>query len=782
MSACTTRRESRRGAFSWLILLATLAFSAGAAERGLPLITVFPAEVHRAGPQTFDITQDPRGILYFGNLHGLLTYDGAWWRLRKLPDEQVALALATNRDGVVAIGMVNDFGYLAHGANGEREYRSLLPQLPANKRNLGDIRAVCSHADGFLYVAERTLLFWDGKTTKIAGEFTNDDAPRGCLNESGTLYVRSGTGLHRFDTKALRLIPSVLDGRVLVAIGRGDGSLVAGVRDVGLFTIKDNVATPFAPEASGWLKGKLISGGTRLRDGRLVITTRQDGVLILHPSGLIEEILGTDAGLPDALVNEPYVDREGSLWLAMEGPLVRIDLGSPVTVFDARRGLRGGAGDVTRHAGRIYAAMTHGLYEIDPQGNARRLDGMEEGAWRVIAIDDELLVGSVKGFYRVDRNGRMEHVIENEGEVYDFSRSPSDPTRVWVAQGDGVSSVRRVNGKWQFEGLLPGVAQDVSTVLEHDGVLWVGTVFNGILRIDRPRTPQQRVTQYGSGEMNVYRVGGRVAFVRATGEIVSIDDNGRFVPDPKLGHIRTPRGFFVIAEDPKGGVWINSTPPRVFERGADGTYAKEGKPLVAVTAADIQNLRITNDGVVWFAADKGLFRYEPTTAAAAAAPQPAPLIRRVVAGDNRVILNGDAPKNRVDLRHNFGRIRIEVAPVSYLPGITYQYRLDPIDEEWSDWNSEPFIDYTTLEANDYTFRVRARSSAMIAGNEARWSFRVLPPWYRTTWAYALWALLAIGAVVLVIRVRTGALQRQAEKLRAKVEEKTAELQETVSLL
>jgi diguanylate cyclase (GGDEF)-like protein len=87
-----------------------------------------------------------------------------------------------------------------------------------------------------------------------------------------------------------------------------------------------------------------------------------------------------------------------------------------------------------------------------------------------------------------------------------------------------------------------------------------------------------------------------------------------------------------------------------------------------------------------------------------------------------------------------------------------------------------------LAANDYTFRVRARGPAMVTGGESRWSFVVPPPWYRTVWAYTLWFLLGALLVAAVIRLRTDALHRQAEKLRARVAEKTAALQETVQLL
>jgi diguanylate cyclase (GGDEF)-like protein len=237
-----------------------------------------------------------------------------------------------------------------------------------------------------------------------------------------------------------------------------------------------------------------------------------------------------------------------------------------------------------------------------------------------------------------------------------------------------------------------------------------------------------------------------------------------------------------MIEDTRGNVWINSTPPRVFERTGPNKYAEQGRPLVAVTAADIQTLRAHADGSVWFASDKGLFRYDPAAEANAGAVQPAPLIRRVVAGENRLLFGGSGEGTPAVLKHKFGRMRLEFAPASYLPGVEYQYRLDPVDEGWSDWTSQPFIDYTTLDANDYTFHLRSRGAGGAASAETKWSFSVKPPWYRTAWAQLLWAILAIGVVALITWIRTAALRRQAETLRARVEEKTSELQSTVKLL
>ncbi|MEA2489880.1 MAG: hypothetical protein QOH21_1672, partial [Acidobacteriota bacterium] len=612
--------------------------------------------------------------------------------------------------------------------------------------------------------------------------------PRRCRADGQQLYLTGPSGLQRFDTRTGRIEPTPVAGRVFTVIPRGDGSLLAVVRDQGLVELRNGVATPFAPAASAFLKDALISGSTRLRDGRIVITTRESGLLLLYPNGDIEQIIAGAAGLPDAILAGAFADREGSLWLPMEGPIVRIDLGSPVTLFDGRLGLPGAASDVVRHEGRLYATTSHGLFVFDQNG-AQHINGITGGAWKMLSIDRDLLVATSKGIYRLRADGVPEVIPSTEVEISDLVRSRHDPSLVLAAVREGIGLLRRdAAGTWQWQGVIPTGHEYLSSVVEdaHDpNVFWCGTVFNGILRVERgsKRAAKPVIRQIGSGEMNAFFAGRRVLFVDAShGRILHASAEGRLEPDPLLGHVNAPRGFFGIAEDARGDIWINSTPPRVVRRNGS-RYAAEAQPLVSVTASDIQNVRTMADGVVWFASDKGLFRYEPSAAPAAVAP-PSALVRRVVAGESHVLYDGTPVRGTQapELRHDFRRIRIEFAPASYRPGVLYQYRLDPIDGDWSNWSSEPFIDFTNLGASDYTFRLRARGSATTPGPETTWRFTVRPPWYRTAWAHLLWALLAVSAVVLLIALRTRSLRRQAERLRARVAAQTAQLQQTVELL
>ncbi|MBT8399377.1 MAG: GAF domain-containing protein, partial [Rhodothermia bacterium] len=79
----------------------------------------------------------------------------------------------------------------------------------------------------------------------------------------------------------------------------------------------------------------------------------------------------------------------------------------------------------------------------------------------------------------------------------------------------------------------------------------------------------------------------------------------------------------------------------------------------------------------------------------------------------------------------------------------FQTILDGFDEQWSAWTSETRRDYTNLPFGDYVFRARARNVYGVESAEAAFAFTILPPWYRTWWAYVLYAL-ALGSIVFAV--------------------------------
>ncbi len=82
----------------------------------------------------------------------------------------------------------------------------------------------------------------------------------------------------------------------------------------------------------------------------------------------------------------------------------------------------------------------------------------------------------------------------------------------------------------------------------------------------------------------------------------------------------------------------------------------------------------------------------------------------------------------------------------------YAYYLEGFEKDWNFVGTQRTATYTNLSPGDYIFKVKATNS------DGVWSEKsfdllitVLPPWYKTWWAYTLYLVFFIGALRLFIR-------------------------------
>jgi C4-dicarboxylate-specific signal transduction histidine kinase len=109
--------------------------------------------------------------------------------------------------------------------------------------------------------------------------------------------------------------------------------------------------------------------------------------------------------------------------------------------------------------------------------------------------------------------------------------------------------------------------------------------------------------------------------------------------------------------------------------------------------------------------------------------------------------------------------------------IKYSFRLLGLDNKWSNPSAKTLADYRNLPHGKFIFQVRA------IGENGKWSkafeytFTILPPWYRTWWAYTIYALLFLVALRTFSLWRERKLRKEKEQLQHKVEERTVELKQ-----
>jgi len=111
----------------------------------------------------------------------------------------------------------------------------------------------------------------------------------------------------------------------------------------------------------------------------------------------------------------------------------------------------------------------------------------------------------------------------------------------------------------------------------------------------------------------------------------------------------------------------------------------------------------------------------------------------------------------------------------------YRYKLERYQDNWSPFSTKDEAFFGNMSEGRYTFYLQAISTTGTQ-TELSYSFRVLPPWYRTWWAYVLYVLLLGSGIFLFVRWRTKALQKEKIHLEEKVAIRTAELNQSLENL
>ena len=99
--------------------------------------------------------------------------------------------------------------------------------------------------------------------------------------------------------------------------------------------------------------------------------------------------------------------------------------------------------------------------------------------------------------------------------------------------------------------------------------------------------------------------------------------------------------------------------------------------------------------------------------------------------------------------------------------LSYQYKLDGIDDEWSELSNRGYKEYTSLRPGKYTFYVRAVSRDGIFSDETTFTFKIRPAFYQTVWFYLLILILISVVVYIFYRNRINHVIK-TERIRSRI--------------
>ena len=759
-------------------------------ERGAPAYaTRFDPEDHGGHRQSWAVAQAPSGLVYVANSDGVLEYDGTGWRLIDVPGFR-ARAVAVGPDGAVYVGGEGTAGVLAPDSTGHMAYREIAGDAELEGASVWE--AVPTESGVLFQSFDRLLAVEAGRVVDI------ERVPDGrrfhkAFAAGGAVYVRlEGTGLLRYEDH--RLVPVGGGGRLaevsvraLLDLDGAPGGALLVVTDDELFRLDPSAADPLVTvptAATATLRQTRAYHGCPVGPAEspaLAITTMGGGVLIVSPGGEVIERLGQAAGLtPDDLVLGCDTDAQGGLWLALSEGVARVDAAAPLTAFDARLGLDGAVYGAIRYDGQLYTATSRGVYRLRPSSGGLPsafepvlFAGGDVGqAWSLLATEGGLLVAGTDGVFAIE--GLEARPVLSETAFTLASLSQGADAAVYAGVRSGLAVLRYTGGIWTEVVRSVGTDNDVRSVLAVEGGAWAVEGSGRLLRIG---SDGQVVRAYDRGDgvpeglAAVQDIDGALAVLAADGpyRVGGDGEDLRFSPMSALTRVIQETvgdlaDGYGIRTDDEGRVWVSGRDQARAVVRRDGRWTDATPPVLRQVGGVYDVL--SEPGVLWASTTSGLLRLAGPGAGRYAAVVPA-RVSAVEAGGGVAVEDQGATVP-------YGspvRFRFSAAAFNDADATRYRTQLVGHDDAPSAWSDETLRDYTNLPPGDYAFRVEALTAQGTAARPSTLAVHVPAPWYLTTWAAVVAALL-VGSLVVAVaftasheqRRRADAEQRRADEL------------------
>ena len=223
--------------------------------------------------------------------------------------------------------------------------------------------------------------------------------------------------------------------------------------------------------------------------------------------------------------------------------------------------------------------------------------------------------------------------------------------------------------------------------------------------------------------------------------------------------------FNSITQDSSGNIWIGAT-DKVTHYHPEGDLPDTIPPTIR-----LRNIALFNENINWHDAEKKK--------------------------DSAIILNNGSRLEHFDfsgltpwynqpenLQLNYDNNYLSfqfIGITTYRPKeVRYQYFLEGLDKNWSNITDQPEATYNNLPHGNYTFKAKAVNSEGYWSKELNYSFIILPPWWKTWWAYLSYAL-SFGVMIWMFTwYRSRQLKAENIRLEENVNKRTIELEQSLS--
>ncbi|MBO6620524.1 MAG: response regulator [Balneola sp.] len=765
---------------------------------GFPFIETYQRGQFTGARQTWGITRADDGLLYFGNSrYGIQESDGLSWRNLWMERNSAALSFAKDPDGRIFVGGQADFGVLQRDSLLRRKYHSLAYLLPDSGEVIKDVEFTFVLDDQVHFISpEVWYIYSDGKITSQK----NEEIISSAVRWDNTIVTLHSDGQVKRTKDGYTYSISPPDSKTKI------GKLSA--TNDRLFMLDDGFNLWELSTSDTWtrilkLSNDISEASVTIKDflwsqaGYIHFATSNGLFTYNHEGDYIHTIYESD-GLSDNDLTRLYEDDALNIWVSSVYGVSVLEYGRAMREFlPSAHDLPEYSATLKNFNGSLYMGGNNGLY-VWERGKFQQVYD-DKSVYAFELTPQGLLIGSSKGLQLLDKQrrfhnlfsgGRVDLVLadrENPNVIY-YSHDANALRKV-VLQSENIFTDSKMV---DFEEGGYTLTEDIK------GDLWVGTGRNGDFHFTTEQKEDvivsvAKVRQFttddglpSNGFNYTMSVGKDVGFITSDGFYRLTPDRDSIVIDHRFDEVfyGQDRSVWPVVQDNDGGIWVAwaaamigkavYNPEKAIFEWNDGEFTRTEpyKDIDFIYPA-------TNKRIYFQTLTQKLAYFDSTLYKQPVPPINAHITSVIVNSDSLLLEPRGLSHSTLETPISFwdNKIRINYGMVAFLPEdrLFYQIKLEGLDDDWSATTNERYHDYTNLKEGKYTFWVRGHTLYPEESQMASFSFMVLPPWYRTLWAFALYVIFGVGGLIVFVKARENILLERQKELENEVLDRTEEI-------
>ncbi len=765
-----------------LLVLICIPFSAICQNTiGLPDIVHYAKTVYKAGLQNWDIKQDQDGVIYFANNEGLLSFDGKYWNNHPLPNKTIVRSVEIGSDGRIYVGGQDELGYFSPSANGRLQFFSLVDQIPTKERAFGDVWDIVDHKGSvFFRSSGKIFKFRDGRVEvfSASGEWAYLGACK------GRLYAHDfKTGLLHFDhdlwmpVSGINALPSNSPVTGLIP-ANGDTVIITTLKSGLFYLANQKIEVLKTPNQTDFINHR-IYGAAWVGEDRMALATNNHGVYITDFKGTIIQGFSRTEGLQNNNLLSIYSDRERNLWLGLDNGIDLVAYNSSIKQINPLS-LDGSGYAACLHNNHLYLGTSNGLYSVALQqmedlsfskGQFIEINNSKGQTWGLAQINNQMLMGHHEGAFVIRDQTAIP--ISSEKGFWNFVPLSNTYPVGGILAGSytGLKIFNFDQGRFHYMKDLEGFRESSRFVtLDGDSNIWVSHPYHGLYKITAAPDGTHRVFTYSNDQglpsvlnNHIYKIKNELAVATEKGVFEYNKDHDRFEPSEYYHKFLGNQSIRYLREDNSGNIWF------IHEKTLGVIDLSRKEPEI-VLMPELSNKMLSGFELIYpvdesnmiLGGEKGFYhinyaKYKQT------APPLVVQIRalRIISQTDSLLFGGyhdrDHPGQDADqipsISYIWKTIRFEYASPVFgnQSNLEYSYRLSGYDNHWTEWSDRTEKEYTNLPAGTYRFEVKVRNNLGKESESASYSFKILPPWYKTTLAKVIYLLLIVAGLYFLVK-------------------------------